>query len=168
MRVKGSICLAAALVLLFTQTGFAQEDASKYPSKPITYICPAPAGTGGDLSSRLMAKELEKVLGQPVMVVNKTGGSFTIGTAAIAAAKPDGYTIGYTGGPPVFYTPCSRSSPIIPPGTSGGSPVRRPEQRPGRKRGLPFKTFKELVAYARQNPKKVTYGTRGTTASPMS
>ncbi|MCL2669889.1 MAG: tripartite tricarboxylate transporter substrate-binding protein, partial [Syntrophaceae bacterium] len=94
------LALSAALMISLSQEGFSQEDAAKYPSKPITYVCPSPPGTGVDLSTRLMAKELEKILGQSVIVVNKPGAALTIGTAAVATAKPDGYTIGFTGGPP--------------------------------------------------------------------
>jgi tripartite-type tricarboxylate transporter receptor subunit TctC len=54
MKSKGRIFLSMAFILLFTQTGVAQEDVSKYPSKPITYVCPVPPGTGTDLSIRLI------------------------------------------------------------------------------------------------------------------
>jgi len=105
MKSKGLIFLAVAFVLLFTQAGVAQEDISKYPSKPVTFISPVPPGQGTDLAIRLLARELEKILGQPVVVVNKPGAAFAIGTAAVATAKPDGYTIGFTGGPPLYFTP---------------------------------------------------------------
>jgi tripartite-type tricarboxylate transporter receptor subunit TctC len=81
---KEVIYLSVVFVLLFSGMGYAQEDISKYPSKPITYVCPVPPGTGTDLSIRLIAKELEKVLGQPIVVVNKPGAALTIGTAFVA------------------------------------------------------------------------------------
>jgi tripartite-type tricarboxylate transporter receptor subunit TctC len=163
MRPKGLIFSAVALVLLFAQTGVAQEDVSKYPSKPITYVCPVPPGTGVDLSTRLMAKELEKILGQPVIVVNKPGAALTVGTAAVATAKPDGYTIGFTGGPPLYFTPLLEKVPYDPLkdlrmvaqfGTMNVGVVVKADS--------PFKTFRELIEYARQNPKKVTFATTGT------
>lgn len=163
MRSKGLVFGAAAFVLLFAQIGVAQEDVSKYPSKPINYICPAPPGAGGDLSSRLMAKELEKILGQPVVVVSKPGGAFVIGTAAIAASKPDGYTIGYTGGPPVFYTPLLEKVPYHPvKDLRWVAQYGAPNSALAVKGDSSFKTFKDLINYARQNPKKVAYGTPGT------
>ena len=62
---------------------------AKYPNRPITFIVPLPAGSGPELASRLIAKEAEKILGQPIVIVNKPGASQTIGVAAIAAARPD-------------------------------------------------------------------------------
>jgi tripartite-type tricarboxylate transporter receptor subunit TctC len=164
MKSKGLILLAVAFVFLFAQTGVAQEDVSKYPSKPITYICPSSPGLATDTSTRLMARELEKILGKPVVVVNKPGAALTIGTAAVATAKPDGYTIGFTGGPPLYFTPLLEKVPYDP-----LKDLRMVSQYGGCTLGAvfvrgdsPFKTFKDLVDYARQNPKKVTYGTNGT------
>jgi tripartite-type tricarboxylate transporter receptor subunit TctC len=163
MKSGKLVFLVAALVLLFTQTVIAQEDVSKYPSKSITFICPSAAGTAIDLSNRLIAKELEKILGQPVIVVNKPGAAFVIGAAAVAAAKPDGYTIGYTGGPPLYFTPLLEKVPYDP-----IKDFRMVAQygvfnaAVAVKGDSPFKTFKDLMEYARQNPKKVTYGTTGT------
>jgi tripartite-type tricarboxylate transporter receptor subunit TctC len=163
MRSKGLIFLVAAFVLLLTQTGVAQEDVSKYPSKPITYISPAPPGTGIDLSTRLMARELEKILGKPVVVENKPGAALVIGTSAVATAKPDGYTIGFTGGPPLWFTPLLEKVPYDP-----LKDLRMVAQFGAFNSAVavsgdsPFKTFKDLMNYARQNPKKVTCGTLGT------
>jgi len=68
--------------------------AQAYPSRPITLIVPWGAGGGTDATARIIASLLEKELGQPVNVVNRTGGSGVVGHAAIASAPPDGYTIG--------------------------------------------------------------------------
>lgn len=68
--------------------------AQNYPSRPITLIVPWGAGGGTDATARILASLMEKDLGQPVNVVNRTGGSGVVGHAAIAAAPPDGYTIG--------------------------------------------------------------------------
>lgn len=163
MKPKGLIFLAVAFVLVFAQTGVAQEDVSKFPSKPITYVCPVPPGSGVDLSTRLVAKELEKAFGQPVVVVNKPGGALTVGTAAVAAADPDGYTIGFTGGPPLYFSPFLIKVPYDP-----LKDLRMVAQYGGFNIGVvvkadsPFKSFKDVIDYARQNPKKVTYGTTGT------
>jgi tripartite-type tricarboxylate transporter receptor subunit TctC len=162
MRAKGLIFLVAAFVLLFAQAGVAQEDVSKYPSKPITFISPVPPGQGTDLSIRLLAKELEQILGKPVVVENKPGAALTIGAAAVAAAKPDGYTIGFTGGPPLFFTPLLEKVPYDP-----IKDLRMVAQYGAMnvavavKKDSPFKTFKDLIDFARQNPKKLTYGTTG-------
>ncbi len=65
-----------------------------FPDRPITLIVPWGAGGGTDSTARIIASLLEKDLGQPVNVVNRTGGSGVVGHSAIANAKPDGYTIG--------------------------------------------------------------------------
>src|SRR5690349_5460420 len=68
--------------------------AQNYPSRPITLIVPWGAGGGTDATARIIGTLLEKELGQPVNVVNRTGGSGVVGHAAIASSPPDGYTIG--------------------------------------------------------------------------
>ncbi len=65
-----------------------------WPERPITLIVPWGAGGGTDATGRVIASLLEKELGQPVNVVNRTGGSGVVGHSAIATAKPDGYTLG--------------------------------------------------------------------------
>lgn len=65
-----------------------------YPNRPIQLIVPWGAGGGTDATARIVGSLLERELGQPVNVVNRTGGSGVVGHAAIAAAAPDGYTIG--------------------------------------------------------------------------
>jgi tripartite-type tricarboxylate transporter receptor subunit TctC len=163
VRLFGAIALAVLLCV----PGYAQEDVSRFPSKPITYIVPVTPGTGTDLSVRLIAKEAEKFLKQSIVVVNKPGAALAIGTAAIATAKPDGYTIGFSGGPPLFLTPLLDKVPYDP-----IKDIRSIMQYGGFNFGVyvkgdsPFKTFKDLVAYARQNPKKATYGTVGVNGMP--
>ncbi len=68
--------------------------ADRYPSKPIAWICPYAAGGNADTRSRLVAKGMSAILGQPIIVDNKAGAGGNIGTELIARAKPDGYTIG--------------------------------------------------------------------------
>jgi tripartite-type tricarboxylate transporter receptor subunit TctC len=68
--------------------------AQNYPARPVTLIVPWGAGGGTDATARIIGTLLEKDIGQPVNVVNRTGGSGVVGHAAIASAPPDGYTIG--------------------------------------------------------------------------
>ena len=82
--------LAAVGVAATTRT----SRAATYPARPITMICPWSAGGGTDATSRIVGSLLEKELGKPVNVVNRTGGSGVVGHSAIATAAPDGYTIG--------------------------------------------------------------------------
>jgi tripartite-type tricarboxylate transporter receptor subunit TctC len=69
---------------------------AQFPERPLTMIVPWGAGGGTDAVARIVASLLEKELGQPVNVVNRTGGSGVVGHSAIATAEPDGYTIGLT------------------------------------------------------------------------
>jgi tripartite-type tricarboxylate transporter receptor subunit TctC len=81
--------LALAAALPFTTAAQAQ-----YPDRPITIVVPWGAGGGTDATARIIASVLEGELGQPVNVVNRTGGSGVVGHSAIAEADPDGYTLG--------------------------------------------------------------------------
>jgi tripartite-type tricarboxylate transporter receptor subunit TctC len=91
IRSRRSLLAAAALALVATAFPAAAQN---YPSRPITLIVPWGAGGGTDATARILATLMEKDLGQPVTVVNRTGGSGVVGHAAIASAPPDGYTIG--------------------------------------------------------------------------
>src|SRR5947207_15039210 len=68
--------------------------AQAYPARPVTVIVPWGAGGGTDATARTVAALLEKDLGQPFNVVNRTGGSRVVGHSAVATAQPAGYTIG--------------------------------------------------------------------------
>jgi tripartite-type tricarboxylate transporter receptor subunit TctC len=67
--------------------------AQTYPSRPITIVVPAPAGGPGDTLARLLAEPMRASLGQPVIIENVGGANGTIGTARVARAAPDGYTL---------------------------------------------------------------------------
>ena len=86
--------LATALLGMLGVLSALPAAAQNYPARPITLIVPWGAGGGTDATARIIGSLLEKDLGQPVNVVNRTGGSGVVGHAAIASAQPDGYTIG--------------------------------------------------------------------------
>lgn len=86
--------IATALTGLALVAAALPAAAQNYPARPITLIVPWGAGGGTDATARIIGTLLEKDLGQPVTVVNRTGGSGVVGHAAIASAPPDGYTIG--------------------------------------------------------------------------
>ena len=144
-------------------TGFSQEDVTKFPTRPITYIQPFTAGVPADLAMRLISKEAERFLGKPIIVVNRPGAVGTIGVAAVATAIPDGYTIGNTPHSPMFVVPHLQKLPYQPVGDfkmimqfgafNMGVIVRSDS---------PFKSFKDLITFARESPEKLTYGTAGT------
>src|SRR6187399_2656157 len=91
MRANAFIARAAAALALLTASTFGF---AAYPERPITLIVPWGAGGGTDATARIIGTLLEKEVGQPVTVVNRTGGSGVVGHAAISSAPPDGYTIG--------------------------------------------------------------------------
>ena len=68
--------------------------AAGYPERPVTFICPWPAGGTADMTMRALCSAAAKELGQTIVVENKPGGSGMLGLRAMASAKPDGYTIG--------------------------------------------------------------------------
>ena len=90
MHRRSILTLVAAAAISAALPAAAQN----YPTRPITLIVPWAAGGGTDATARIIASLLEKDIGQPVNVVNRTGGSGVVGHQAIAAATPDGYTIG--------------------------------------------------------------------------
>ncbi|TXL71046.1 tripartite tricarboxylate transporter substrate binding protein [Vineibacter terrae] len=81
---------AVAFAILAAAPGRADET---YPQRPITMVVPFPPGGVADVSARPVAAALERILGQPVVVLNKGGAGGAIGTASVATAKPDGYTL---------------------------------------------------------------------------
>ncbi len=85
--------LGAAAAIATLGLGLAAAEAA-YPERPITIIVPWGAGGGTDATARILASLMEQELGQPVNVVNRTGGSGVVGHSAIATAEPDGYTLG--------------------------------------------------------------------------
>ena len=94
MLIHSRRSLLAAMLAAMSLGAALPAAAQTYPSRPITLIVPWGAGGGTDATARIIGSLLEKDLGQPVTVVNRTGGSGVVGHAAIASAPPDGYTIG--------------------------------------------------------------------------
>jgi len=151
-----------AVAALFSGAAAAQD----YPTKPITLIVPWPAGGSTDISMRAIADAASKHLGQPIAVDNKGGGGGTVGPATMAAAsKPDGYTISQI---PitVFRLPLMQEVSWNPDkdfsyiihltGYTFGVTTNSESQ---------FKTWKDVVDFAKANPGKVTYATPGTGTS---
>jgi tripartite-type tricarboxylate transporter receptor subunit TctC len=161
MRRIGAGVVAALLFGACVQT-YAQA----FPTKPITLICPWPAGGGTDIHLRKLGELAAKQLGQPVVIENRPGGSGMNGPATMAkTARPDGYTISQLAitafriphMQKVDWDPLGDFTYII--GVSGytfGVVV---------KADSPFKTFRDLIEYARANPGKLSYGTPGTGTS---
>ena len=91
---KRNLVLSLAAVLFAGTLNFAGQAEAAYPERPLTLIVPWGAGGGTDATARIVASILERELGQPINVVNRTGGSGVVGHSAITEAQPDGYTLG--------------------------------------------------------------------------
>src|ERR671919_655385 len=96
--VLRAVAVAAALFC-----GVAAVVAQDYPSKPIKVIATSSAGGTSDIFMRALGDELQKRLGQPIVIENRPGGAFNIGTRACAEAAPDGYTICIIPGEPLVF-----------------------------------------------------------------
>src|ERR1700675_2550593 len=92
--MMGLIRIALVLVMAMS-AGIGGARAQSFPSKQVTMIVPFPAGGGSDILARVVAERMRSSLGQPVIVENVGGAGGTIGTARVARAAPDGYTIGF-------------------------------------------------------------------------
>lgn len=157
------IAVAIVFALGAAGCGSTQEaEKEKFPTKPIQMTVPYQAGDASDLSARVIADQFASVLSQPMVVVNKAGGGGSIGATEVAGAKPDGYSLlqgshGLITAKPyldkVGYTPESFK------------PVAQVIEIPialGVRKDSPFKTLKDLVNYAKENPGKVKYSIPGT------
>ena len=135
-----------------------------YPEKPITMIVAYSPGGGTDLIARAVQPYLEKYIGggARVVLVHRPGAGGEIGFAAIANAAPDGYTIGFVNTPPLITIPIERSAQFGGPqrfellGNVIDDPCNFAVHA-----DLPIRDLKELAAYARANPGKVTVGSTG-------
>jgi len=88
------VLVSAGVMALATMSARAE---SEYPSRPVTIVVPYAAGGGVDPVARLVARKLEDRLGQPVIVLNRPGAAGMVGSAQVARAKPDGYTLLWAG-----------------------------------------------------------------------
>jgi tripartite-type tricarboxylate transporter receptor subunit TctC len=156
---KSLFSLASALaVTLACGTASAQ-----YPSKPINVVVPYGAGGDSDLSTRVWADAVEKILGVPVVVINKAGGGGVIGTASVANAQKDGYTLINAGLGNMLVTPNFSQTPY---GFDSFEPVIKMSSVP---LGIvvasesPIKTFKDFIAAAKAGG--LTQGSWGAASS---
>ena len=155
--------LAAALLATLA-AGFAgSAGAASWPERPITLIVPFPAGGGTDTFARPLAQQLTMQLGQSVVIDNKGGAGGTVGAGVAAKARPDGYTF-FMGGAhhalaPSLYKSLNYNI------QKDFVPVALVAQPPQvvviNATKLPVKTLQEFIAYAKQHPGDVNFGTAG-------
>lgn len=157
--MKKRLTMAALACAAFTATASAQD----YPSRPITLVVPYAAGGGNDIMARVAGEKMSPVLGQQIVIENRGGAGGTIATRQVAKAAPDGYTLGLGGtgtlaiDPTLYgnvgYDPRKDFEPIGLIGTSALVLVIHPS--------IPAHNVKELIAYAKANPGKLTYASAG-------
>ncbi len=135
----------------------------KYPSKPITWVCPYAAGGNADSRSRQVAKAMSTLLGQPIIIDNKAGAGGNIGTEAIARGKPDGYTIGMGNFAPLAVNQSLFKKLNFDPATDL-MPICLIERGPlilMVRNDSPYKSVKDVVAAAKAAPGKLSYASGG-------
>ena len=156
-----STAVLALFLGLFSQLVSAQS--GSYPNRPIKIIIPFPPGNTTDIMTRLIAPKLQERLGQAIVVENKPGGSGVIGMEFVAKSKPDGYTlVASQGGTMVVLPHTSKSmaySPIadfasVALSTYNYQVVTASNQ-------APFKTFPQMIDWAKANPGQLTVASNG-------
>ena len=159
MQRRNLIAAAAGAALLPTLAR-AQD---KYPSKLITWVCPYAAGGGADNRSRQVAKLMQAILGQTIIVDNKAGGGGNIGTEIIAKAKPDGYLIGMGNFAPLAVNHALFKKLNFDP-MNDLVPIMLIERGPlvlTVKTESPYKSVKDIVAAAKAQPGSLSYASGG-------
>lgn len=159
--LAGAAALAAPAIV--SSSALAQD---KFPNRPITLIAPWPTGGSSDAVMRAFAESAGRALGGTIIVENKPGVGGTLGASAMLNAKPDGYTL--TQLPlGIYRLPHMQKMPFDP-----VKDLTHIVCLTGYTFGLaatmdaPYKSLKEMVAYARANPGKVAYGHTGTGTTP--
>jgi tripartite-type tricarboxylate transporter receptor subunit TctC len=162
MMTMRAVLIAFASVVLGT-TEMSPATAQTYPSRTITLIVPFPAGGATDVVARVLAKGLSERIGQPVVVDNRPGANGAIGSASVAKARPDGYTL-VMGGvnthamndsliKPRPYDSAKDFAPITLTALIPIAFVVNPQ--------LPVATLQEFVALTRSKPRQLSYGSSG-------
>jgi tripartite-type tricarboxylate transporter receptor subunit TctC len=160
LAVIPALLVAGAAALAGVAPGVAH---AAYPEQPINMIVAYAPGGGTDIIARVLARYIEKYLGNDARIVvqNKPGAGGAIGFSAIASAPPDGYTIGFINTPGVLTVPIERKATFT---WQSFDLLGNIVDDPGNfsvHAESPIKTLAELAAYAKANPGAVTYGTTG-------
>lgn len=159
LRRTGLAAVFAGLAALAFAPGPAS--AQEFPSRPVRLIVPLSPGGVTDVMARLVATEMAKQLGQPVVVENRTGASGAIGGDAVAKAAPDGYTVGFFPSSTVVLLPLLGKVPYA---ASDLKPVSRLYDLDlfvVARTEYPASTLPQLIAQAKAQPGKISYGTTG-------
>ena len=153
------------LMLLAAACLIAAPSFAQYPNKPIRVVVPFPAGSATDTITRILGQSVSAAIGQPIVVDNKAGADGAIAGAEVAKAAPDGYTLIMATNSPMAVAPAMKKVPPYDP-IADFTPITDI----GRytfflyvHADQPYKTFRDMVAYAKANPGKINYATGNTT-----
>jgi tripartite-type tricarboxylate transporter receptor subunit TctC len=149
----------AILVGLAATPALAQGN---WPEKPVKLVVGFTAGSATDVTARMFAEKFQKAWGQPVVVENVAGNSGAIGTDRVAKAAPDGYTLMWAGNAAITILPSLQTLPFDP--LKDLTPISTSLRMPSImmvNNDLPVKSIAELIAHAKANPGKLSYGTPG-------
>ncbi len=153
--------LAALLTFLVSLFAAATAAAQSWPTKPVHLVAPFAPGGGSDFIARLIAQKLSERMGQQVLVENRPGAGSNLGAEYVVKSAPDGYTILLT---PASYTVNASLYKLSWDSLADIAPIIQLSQGPfvvAVHPSVPAKTLKELVAYAKQNPDKLSYASSG-------
>lgn len=163
LRTARSACALLIAPLLALATA---SPAAAFPERPLNLVVPFGAGGSTDLIARALAAEMSRTLGQQVVVLNKAGAGGAIGAAEVAAARPDGHTLGMLPVGPLTTQPNLRKLTYSP---ASFEPICRVYSNPQVvlvRKDSPLKTVADLVAEAKRNPGKLNYASPGTGSVP--
>jgi tripartite-type tricarboxylate transporter receptor subunit TctC len=159
--IRNLVCLAAAAAIAHSAVSAAQAQA--YPNRPVKIVVPTPAGGPVDVMARLVANQITPVLGQTAFIDNRGGAGNTLGSAEVARATPDGYTLLYSAASGLViapmlqknagYDPLKSYDPIAIVAATSNILVVHPS--------VPAKSVAELIAYAKANPGKINFSSGG-------
>jgi len=164
MHRTSTTYVAAALTLLFAAPAIAAESPDQYPTRPIRFVIAQTPGSSIDSMGRVVATKMGELLGEQLVVDNRTGAGGTIGGSIVAHSEPDGYTLfgaataSQVIGPQLYrkhvtYDPFKDFVPISMFAVTQNILVVNPK--------APFRSVKELIAYAKANPGKLNWANAG-------
>lgn len=160
--MKHLLGLILATTAFATLPALAQQDVASFPSKPIKIVVPFAVGGGSDIVARTVANELAQRLGQPVIVENRPGAGSSVGSNLALKSPADGYTLllassSYSVNPAIYknlpFDSLNDMTPVIKLGSGPMVVTVTPS--------LPVNTLPELIAYAKANPNRISYGSSG-------
>jgi tripartite-type tricarboxylate transporter receptor subunit TctC len=169
MKPAHAFSFAILLVLAVGILAPSASSAAGYPDHTIQLIIPNVAGAQMDITGRLLADELSKIIGQKIIANNKPGAGSVLGTDAAIRSKKDGYTLLYGTASAMVYAPVSNPEVVKYDPAKDAEPLGLHYFFPQTitvKSDAPWKTFGEFVDYAKKNPGKIRVSTMGVGSQP--